>query len=123
MKHSIFINQNQVVEVHIVGDVSVDDVSTLGQKLITNITELERKGYRIDMLIDYSQGTNTEDLALALAKVITKGLVFHRIAGFAANETTTKVVAEVTKATNLEHKIRLFQTREEAEAWLGEKGN
>lgn len=120
MEHQIFINSNNFIEAHIIGNVSSAEIVNLGQRLVSFVTILENGGHKINILIDYTRGTNTDEFAVTLAKSIVKSLQFHKVAGFDANESTTKIVKEITKTSNLENKIRLFQTRQEAETWLKE---
>ncbi|MBI3282623.1 STAS/SEC14 domain-containing protein [Candidatus Curtissbacteria bacterium] len=120
MQHRVFINSDNFIEAQIIGDIGLSEIAKLGQQVVNNITLLEENGRKINILIDYSKGTKTEEFGIALSKSIAKNLKFNKIAGFAANEETTKVIEEVNKAAGSENKIRLFKTRSEAEAWLKE---
>ncbi len=120
MKHQIFINPKNVIEVRVLGDVTFDDVNFLGQQVIQNISLLEDKGHLVNILIDYVKTGNIEALAIPLARTIAKNLDFHKIAGIDSANANTTVIEEAAKTAKIENRLRLFKTRAEAEAWLSE---
>lgn len=120
MKHTVEINSNNVIEAHLSGDVTFDDVNNLGQMVIKNATLLDDRGFLVNILIDYAEAGNTEELAVSLGKTIAKNLEFHKIAAINSSEANTKIVEDVAKEAKVEDRMRLFKTRAEAEAWLSE---
>lgn len=120
MEHQIFINPNNIIEVHLSGDITFDDVNFLGQQAIKHASLLEDKGYQVNILMDYAEAGNTEALAVPLAKTISKNLEFHKIACINSSEENTKIIEEVAKGAKVEDRFLVFKTRAEAEAWLSE---
>ena len=118
MKHKFFLNPAGTIEIHIIGDVSVADMKHIGEELMTLITILEDKGEKANILVDLSEGGNTEALALKLSVIIAKDLSFHKIACYQTKYTA--VLEKIIQLSGQEHKLWMFNNRSEAEAWLTE---
>ncbi len=78
------------------------------------------KGLPVNILIDYSEAGNIDQLTVNWAKILLKSLEFHKAAGFSSSESNTKIVEEVVRAANIEDRVHLFEARAEAEAWISE---
>ncbi len=120
MQHTVFINPNNIIEIHFLGDISYDDLNNIAPKIVEYGTVLGDEGYDTKILLDYTNSTNTEELAATLAKAIAKSISFRKAAGFGANEASRKVFDEVVRTANVEDKVHIFDTRAEAEAWLSQ---
>ena len=59
MQHTAFINSDNIIEVHLVGDILAHEAEKLGKETIRLVTELLNQEYHINILADYSRAKNT----------------------------------------------------------------
>lgn len=118
MTHQVFLNPNNIIEIHLVGDITPEDMAYLGKEVIRLSTDVDKQGLPIKLLADYTKAGLTQTLVVTLAKSLLKAIQIDRMATYGTDALTTKTIAEVLESGDYKEKIKLFNTRAEAEAWL-----
>jgi len=109
---------NNLIYVQKIGDQTEESMVQLFQKITDLARELRAEGKPVLILSDVSQEGAMNVEARQVAAKIGKQLDYDKSATYGARlvlETTRKLMIEATK---LETKVRNFETRAEAEAWL-----
>ena len=121
MKHSVFINENNYIEIIYDGNITIEDNQVALQKLSDLITEQEDKKAKVKILVDVSKAKEVDDAVIALSKLAIRDLEYDKIATFGGNEYSKGNYEQVTSGrSDLQNKVRRFDTKEQAEEWLKE---
>jgi len=120
MKHTISLTVNDRVEITLIGPISREHVTILGENLVVFVTELEDKGKDIRIIIDSLRATDLKEDAHALALVILKHTSFAKAAFVEHRKQIIERQKKDIARTKYIDKIRVYEIRQEAELWLEE---
>jgi len=118
MRHTIFINPDDIIEIRFDGELNFKDNLELGKKVLTLTTTVKDQGKQAKLLVDFTNLTSRNPLTTRLNIAIVKDLESVKIAGYGADDKSVKDVEEITTQTDTKDRIRLFSSRQEAENWL-----
>jgi hypothetical protein len=117
MKHSIFVNDQGIVEMHYVGPISDEENMELIKKSYELITKQIDLGKKPLVLVDHSKSKHF--LPSVINTKAMRDSEAIKMAGFGVDDPADRQVAmdTVAKAGAQDH-VRLFDNRKQAEAWL-----
>jgi len=115
-----FINSHDWLEIILGKMITKDDYIKLVTKVYDLALELEDKDLPIKLLVDCSRQEDMEEMAEELAVKGTRDLHFNKIASFQLKPKFMTLLGTIlTEAQTEGAEIKNFDTREEAEEWLG----
>lgn len=117
MKHTIQLNDQDVIEMHYVGPISEEENMDLIKQSYELITQQIDRGKKPLILVDLSQSKHFVPPAINVSAM--RDSEAFKMAGFGLTDPEDRAVAlgVIAKAGAQDH-VRLFDDRSQAEAWL-----
>lgn len=115
---SAFINPSNWLEIVLSKKITEENYINLLSTVYDLSLELEESGLPVKLLVDCSQFTEMDNMAEEHAIKGTRDLHFNQIACFKLNPQHIPLLGKVLNELETPN-FRSFETREEAEEWLG----
>ncbi len=119
MKHSVEVNNDDTVEIRVVGKISGHEVNDLLKQVKSFVNQLEKSGKKLKVLASYTHAGKHNTHSHNLVSNLFDGLNFHKMATYNLDTLPTRMIVEAVKQNGLQDKVRTFRTRDEATGWLG----
>lgn len=117
MKHKISINKEDIVELKYVGEISDEDNIEMIKRSYTLINELLDRGKKPLVLVDLTQTSHFTPPDINVQAM--RDSEAFKLAGFGiSNPDDYKIAEQIIEKSGSNAQIRIFQTREQAIAWL-----
>lgn len=117
MKHSVEVNNDDTVEIRVVGNISGPESTNLSEKIM-QFTEKPKNTGHLKLLANFTHAGKHGIHSAKLFKNIFKNLIFQKFAFYGLDRLPSRIFTEEIKVSNLQEKVRLFHTRDEASLWL-----
>lgn len=117
-KNSVQLHSDGYVEVILVGDQNFQTIEESGLQCKELIGRLDYEHKPLLGLIDLSREKNFSTGANKATMQVMSDINYDRIAMFGGNKLLNEVAELITKALGKDDHTRIFETREEAVAWL-----
>lgn len=118
MTHSVFVNSKGVIEIKIVGKISLKDVEQIGTEVSNLSIVLEDDNKAVFLLFDDTEATGWEKNVYSFIKTIFEDAKFKKAAVFGANEEINGLHQNIMKMPVISGRFRAFNNRKDAETWL-----
>jgi len=121
MKHAVSLNPQGYLDVRLVGSISIIDAIELGKKTLSLFTKMEDKGQKIECLIDATnEAVDQPTYPTTIVDIIICDLSINKYALFSTKAAVLEKHRQEIKKLKPETaaRIKLFDNRASAEAWL-----
>lgn len=118
-QNQVFINDSNVIEIHVVGDQTASSVEAMGKQAEALLAELADKQLPGLILDDITQMGRTDTPARQTVSHLARSLPFARTAMIGDGGVTMKYGTQLLlQAIGMGSKIKYFEDREAALRWL-----
>lgn len=122
MSNRVFLDQDNIIEIEVVGDQNAASVELMGRQTDTLITQLKALGKPALVLDNLQQMGNVNTEARKLVVELAKRMDFDRLAMLGRSGGIMSMGTNLMlRATGRSYKMRYFSDRATAISWLQEK--
>ena len=121
MGNRVFLNNDNIIEIEVVGDQNVASVEEMGRQVDMLITQLKTIGKPCLVLDNLLQIGAVDAEARKLVVELGKRLDFDRLAMLGQGGVMSFGANLMLRATGRSYKMRYFSDRDAAMRWLAEK--
>lgn len=121
MANRVFLNNDNIIEIEVVGDQNAASVELMGRQVDTFITQLKAVGKPCLVLDNLLQIGKVDAQARRLVVELGKRLDFDRAAMVGEGHLMSFGTNLMLRATGKGYKLKFFTDRDEAVRWLQEK--
>jgi hypothetical protein len=114
----VYLNNDQIIEIEVVGDQNLASVELMGRQADTLITQMKAVGKPCLLLDNLLQMGHVDAEARKLVVELSKRLDFDRAAMLGASGVMQFGTNFMLRASGRGYKLRYFSNRDEAVAWL-----
>ena len=121
MANKVYLNSDEIIEIEVIGDQTVESVEIMGRQIDTLITQIKAVGKPCLLLDNLLHIGKVGPEARSKVVELTKVLDYDRAAMLGQGGLMRFGANLMLRASGKGYKIRYFDNREEAIAWLLEK--
>lgn len=120
MSNNVFLNDQDIVECHVVGDQTSDSVSSMGKKIKLLVSELKKAGKPCLVLDDLTAMGAVPPAPRRKVVELAKTLPYDRLAMLGKGGVLRMGANIIIRVSGRHRRMRYFSDRDEALAWLQE---
>jgi hypothetical protein len=121
-KNKVFLNDENIIEIEVVGDQNVASVELMGREVDTLVTQLKAVGKPCVVLDNLLQIGKVDAAARKLVVELSKRLDYDRLAMLGKGGIMRLGTNLMLRASGRGYKIRYFDDRQQAVEWLRQPG-
>ncbi|HSE61235.1 MAG TPA: STAS/SEC14 domain-containing protein, partial [Candidatus Saccharimonadales bacterium] len=115
----VYINPNQIIEVHVVGDQTQASVAAMGNEIEALITQVKSEGKRALILDNLTQMGSVEQAARNAVVDLAKKLPYDKLAMVGKGGGLLRLGANlILRATGKGGRVHYFDDMSKAQQWL-----
>ncbi len=118
-QNKVFLNDDNIVEIHVVGDQTHQSVMAMGDIIIVLLDDLKKQQKRLLVLDDVTQMGNTDTAVRQAVSQLARTMGYEKVAMLGPNNPLMKHGTRLLlMAIGMGKKIKYFVEREAAIKWL-----
>ena len=121
MANKVFINEQDIVECHVIGDQTYESVQTMGSQIETLFSQLSQQHKARLALDDVTQIGQAPPEARNKVVELAKSLPYDRLAMLGSSGVIRFGANLIIRASGRANRLRYFTDRAQAIAWLQER--